>query len=46
MPGDLGLALSQNFNQIADAHLTTANQIQQTQPRAVGKGRKQGTQIV
>jgi len=36
MPGDLGLALSQNFNQIADAHLTTANQIQQTQPRAVG----------
>jgi hypothetical protein len=45
MPRDLGLALPQYFNQIADAHLAARNQIQQAQPCPVGKGRKQQRQI-
>jgi len=42
MPRDLGLTLPQYLNQIADAHLTPGNQIEQAQPCPVGKGRKQG----
>jgi hypothetical protein len=41
MPGDLGLALPQYFNQIADAHFAARNQIQQAQPCAVGKSREE-----
>jgi hypothetical protein len=42
MPGDLGLALPQNLNQITDTHLAACNQIEQAQPRPVSKGCKQG----
>ena len=45
MPGDLGLALSQYFNQITDAHLTTRYEVQQAEARSVGESCKKGDQI-
>ena len=45
MPGDLGLALSQDLDEVTDANLPPIHQVQKAQPRAVGKSREQKSQI-
>ncbi len=45
MAGDLGLALAQNFDQIANANLSTGDQVEEAQTRSIGQGRKQGDEI-
>lgn len=45
MAGNLGLALAQNLDQVADAHFATSDEIQQAQACSVDKGGKQGNEI-
>jgi hypothetical protein len=45
MPGYLGLLLPQYLNQVTHADFSTRDKVQQPQPRAVRKGRKQGREI-
>jgi hypothetical protein len=45
MARDLGLALPQYFNQIADANLAARYEIQQAEACSVGKSGKQGDQV-
>ena len=46
MTRDFGLALSEDFNEIADANLPAIHQVQKPQPRAIRERREQEGQIV
>ena len=46
MAGDLGLALRENFDEVADADLTAMHQVQQAQAGSVGKRGKHGDHVV
>ena len=41
MARDLGLTLAQQLDQETDAHLIVADQIEEAQPRSIGKGAEQ-----
>jgi len=38
---NLGLALGENLNEIADAHLSSVHEVEEPEPGAVGECRKQ-----
>jgi hypothetical protein len=40
VPRNFRLTQAKNLHQVADTHLAAGNQIEQTQPRSVGKGRE------
>jgi len=46
MPRNLGLALSEDLDEIADANLPPIHQIEQPQAGAIGEGRKQQRQVI
>jgi hypothetical protein len=43
--GDLGLALLQNRDKIANAHLLTIHQVEQSETCGIGKRSKQANQV-
>ena len=45
MPGDLWLALSQDFDKVADANLAAGHQVQKAQPGVVGQCREKAGQV-
>jgi arsenite methyltransferase len=45
MAGNLWLALPQDFDHIADADLSTRDQVEEAQTRSIGKGRKERDKI-
>ena len=45
MSGDLGLALAQNSDQIADADFSPRDQVEEAQTRSIGEGRKERDKI-
>ncbi len=45
MPGDLGLALAEDLDEVADAHLPSIHEVQQPQTGAIGERRKEKCEV-